>query len=70
MRWLYLLFISLTLSFTPATNVYVCVSGTAYAYHRTLDCSGLENCTHEIKEVSAATAVTEYKRKPCKRCYK
>jgi hypothetical protein len=70
MRWLYLLFISFTLSFSPVTNVYVCVSGTAYAYHRTLECSGLENCTHTIREVSMTEAVKEYKRKPCRRCYK
>ena len=49
-------------------RVYVVMSQNAYAYHRTRDCQGLRNATHEIKEVSLEEA-KEMNRKPCKRCY-
>lgn len=48
--------------------VYVCVSGTAYAYHNKETCRGLRSCTHTIKKVSYAEA-KKMKRKACGYCY-
>ena len=54
---------------TPVVDsVYLCFSGSAYAYHRTLHCTGLNRCTHEIGKVSSADAVKKYGRKPCGYC--
>lgn len=50
-------------------KVYICDSKGAYAYHSTLDCGGLKNCTHEILTITKDKAINTYKRKPCKRCY-
>lgn len=51
-------------------KVYICKGGSAYAYHKTKDCRFLLNCTHTIVEVSVNEAKTDYKRTPCKPCYK
>ena len=40
------------LSYTPATIVYICAGGTAYAYHKFRNCFGLNNCTHEIIKIT------------------
>ena len=48
--------------------VYICVSNTAYAYHKNESCQGLQRCTHEIKEVSRKEAEEKYRRKPCRWC--
>ena len=50
---------ALTLSSTPFRNdqkVYYCDSPTAKRYHMSKTCKGLENCTHEIREVSVSEA--------------
>lgn len=50
-------------------RVYICVSGTAYAYHDNIYCRGLRSCTHKIDTVDLKTAITKFKRKPCGYCY-
>jgi len=51
------------------TYVYVCNSYTAYAYHSSQSCRGLNRCTHEIVQVSLSDAMNKYKRTACKICY-
>lgn len=41
----------------PQSNVYICDSPTAKKYHIKKDCSGLNRCTHVIKQVSKTDAV-------------
>lgn len=53
-----------------SSNVYVCMSGTAYAYHRTRDCYGLNKCTHTIKEVKESYAIDSLNRRKCGYCYR
>lgn len=48
--------------------VYICVSNTAYAYHKNESCQRLHQCTHEIKMVSKKEAEEKYGRKPCNWC--
>ncbi|PSR56075.1 hypothetical protein AHMF7605_22515 [Adhaeribacter arboris] len=52
-----------------APPVYICEGGSAYAYHRTESCAGLNRCTHTILAVSKADAENSYGRRPCKKCY-
>ena len=67
----FILLNSLAYSFIPATTsrVWVCVGGSAYAYHAKQDCSVLKHCTHVTRKTSLDSAVQVYKRKPCKQCY-
>ena len=51
-------------------KVYVCVGGSAYAYHSNRDCRGLNNCRHEIIEVTVTDAIKKYRRKECRICYR
>jgi hypothetical protein len=48
-------------------EVYICDSKTAYAYHSSKDCRGLNRCTHEIKKIKLSEA-KNLKRSPCKIC--
>ncbi len=58
-----------TTHITPKTDsVYICNSTTAYAYHSTSDCKGLNNCTHGVIKVSLSDATNKYGRRPCKIC--
>lgn len=50
---------------TQTSKVYVCVGGSAYAYHLKKECRGLNRCTHSIKEVTLQEAKETYKRKLC-----
>jgi hypothetical protein len=75
-----LLFVTLTGVFTSCVNdskpsdsnttetVYVCNSETSYAYHKSSNCRGLSNCTHEVIKVTVTEAKRKNKR-PCKICY-
>jgi mannosyl-glycoprotein endo-beta-N-acetylglucosaminidase len=55
---------------TPkAVTVYICEGGSAYAYHRSSTCSGLNRCTHTISAISKTSAENDYGRRPCKKCY-
>jgi hypothetical protein len=50
---------------SPNVTVYLCDSETAYAYHLSKNCRGLNNCKHEIIAVSKETAIGTYGRKIC-----
>ena len=50
-------------------SVWICNSTTAYAYHSSSSCRGLNRCTHGIVKVSASDAVNKMGRVPCKICY-
>ncbi|MGN6354122.1 MAG: hypothetical protein ACTHLB_12080, partial [Parafilimonas sp.] len=56
-------------SVTKPEYVYICVSRTAYVYHKTKECRGLSRCTHEIKKITKKEAVDDYGRRACKVCY-
>lgn len=56
-------------SATAQNRVYICISGTAYAYHDNLNCRGLRSCTHKIDTVDISAAKTKYGRKACGYCY-
>ena len=63
----------LLLLLAPAGNfhpdkVYVCKSGTSYAYHNRL-CQGLRKCTHRIDTVTIQEAIASGHKKPCVYCY-
>lgn len=49
-------------------SVFICVSGRAYAYHSTLECRGLQRCTHQIIKISLYEAVNKYGYRACKIC--
>jgi hypothetical protein len=51
-------------------KVYICVSSTAYAYHWTESCRGLQRCTHRIIAVTLDEAKNTYQRRACGICYK
>lgn len=51
-----------------APRVYVCGRGSAYAYHRSDGCAGLNRCTHGVSAVTVAEA-EGMGRRPCKKCY-
>lgn len=48
--------------------VYICVSPTAYVYHSSPNCHGLNRCTHPIIRTTLDSAVNYYHRRPCKIC--
>ena len=50
---------------TPNTEVWICVSEGAYAYHFKKDCRGLSNCKHEIKKMTLQEAFKLGKKKLC-----
>ena len=50
-------------------TVYVVVSPSAFAYHRTVYCSAVKRATHPVKEVTL-TKAREMGRTPCRICYK
>ncbi len=54
----------------PATapRVYVCGGGSAYAYHNSESCAGLNRCTHGVSAVTVAKA-EGMGRRPCMKCY-
>ncbi|TWI88073.1 hypothetical protein LX66_2147 [Chitinophaga japonensis] len=53
----------------PSSKVYICRSGTSYAYHNRL-CQGLRRCTHKIDTVTIEKAVQTGHRKACGYCYR
>lgn len=50
-------------------KVYVCHSGTSYAYHNRY-CQGLKRCTHKIDTVTVKEAVKSGHKTPCGYCYR
>lgn len=53
---------------SPAAKVYICRSGTAFAYHARL-CQGLKQCTYKIDTVTVYHAVNFGRLKACGYCY-
>jgi uridylate kinase len=49
-------------------KVYVCGGGSAYAYHSSDGCAGLNRCSHGVSAVTVAEA-EGMGRRPCKKCY-
>jgi hypothetical protein len=49
-------------------KVYVCGGGSAYAYHSSDNCTGLNRCSHGVSAVTVAEA-EGMGRGPCKKCY-
>jgi hypothetical protein len=49
-------------------RVYVCGGGSAYAYHNSNNCNGLNRCSHGVNAVTVAEA-EGMGRLPCKKCY-
>jgi hypothetical protein len=48
-------------------KVYVC-GGSAYAYHNSDNCNGLNRCSHGVSAVTVAEA-EGMGRRPCKKCH-
>jgi hypothetical protein len=66
----YLLILLVVSSFTfSSTNVFICDSAKAVAYHSKKQCSGLGKCTHDILEISENDAIKKYDRRKCKVCF-
>ena len=51
------------------SKVYVCLSGTSYAYHNKY-CQGLRKCTHKIDTVTIKQATKSGHGKACGYCYR
>jgi len=52
-------------------QVYICVSPTAEAYHKSKDgCKGIMACTHQVMKVSKEDAIKKYKYRACKICFR
>lgn len=49
-------------------TVYICNSGSAYAYHKDNYCKGLNRCKADINPVTQTQAIN-WGRRPCKICY-
>jgi hypothetical protein len=49
-------------------KVYLCGGGSAYAYHSSDNCNGLNRCSHGVSAVTVAEA-EGMGRRPCKKCY-
>lgn len=52
-----------------AVSVYICDSKSAYAYHSSTSCRGLNRCTHGVYKVTKSEAIESYGRQACKICY-
>ena len=50
-------------------QVYLCDSKTAKAYHSSQNCRVLDECTHEVVEVTKKQAEEDYRRVKCQVCY-
>ncbi|PWS28581.1 hypothetical protein DHW03_01640 [Pedobacter yonginense] len=51
-------------------EVYICVSPTAIAYHKSKTaCKGIRSCTHRIQKVTLEDAIKKYKYRACKLCF-
>ncbi len=50
-------------------TVYICMGQYAEAYHSRPDCAGLGNCKSDIKYTDQYTAINNFRRRPCCRCW-
>lgn len=71
---LIMLLLATTITFGESSRsaeetVYVVMSSSSYAYHRTRSCSAVKKATHTVKEVTLSEAL-RMNRRPCKLCYK
>ena len=64
-----LLSLAICLSINQSQKVYICKSGTSYAYHNSM-CKGLSKCTHKIEKVTVEEAIASGHKKACGYCYK
>ena len=68
-----LLFVTATFNYGAHGNsgqmVYICIGSTAYAYHKNLNCKGLNRCKAQIKRVTLSEAYIMGRNKPCGYCY-
>lgn len=53
---------------THQTYVYLCNSRTAYVYHSSSNCRGLNRCSHGLIKVMLSDAKKVYGRRACKIC--
>jgi hypothetical protein len=52
------------------TQVYICTSPTAVAYHKSRNgCKGIQACSRKVLKVSKSDAIRKYKYRACKVCY-
>lgn len=52
------------------TQVYICTSPTAVAYHKSKDgCKGIRACNRKVFKVSKSDAIRKYKYRACRICY-
>lgn len=49
--------------------VWICTGPGAVAYHSKRNCGGLNNCKDDIVKVTLHDAITDWHRRPCRRCY-
>jgi len=64
-----LLFVATFTFYVQNEKVYICKSGTSYAYHNSY-CQGLRQCTHRIDTVTIQQAIKSGHKKPCGYCYR
>ena len=53
---------------TSQTYVYLCNSKTAYVYHSSKYCRGLNRCSHGLIKVTLTEAKRDYGRRACMIC--
>ena len=59
----------ISFSVTVADHVFICDSKSSKVYHSSKTCRGIQNCKHDIKEVTLKEAKETYGRVACKVCY-
>lgn len=65
-----LIFINTLCNPAKPEEVYICISPTAIAFHKTkTNCKGIRACSHEIKKVTREDAINKYKYRACKLCF-
>ena len=64
-----LLLLFLIFSQTTDNKVIICTGKNSHAYHKTINCHGLENCHWHTDAISKDSAIS-LGRKPCKYCYR
>lgn len=50
-------------------DVFICNGNRSETYHSNSNCSGLQQCTVTISQVTISQAVNYYQRRPCSKCY-
>lgn len=68
MKIILIVLLSISFLFPGETKVFICDSPTAVAYHKFLNCRGLQRCKHTILEVTLKNAEGRRLRE-CQICY-